>query len=164
MSSRGRVALKKRIVAKLAVIGAWGLGGFVVGCHHDEGDKAATFAALRTAWAHNIHEKAIDASVAEYAPDAEFMGTTGSRVSGSDALHQLFQTVTTTYDADMTFDSKRVEVAGDMAYDSGSYAETLSVRADGRVLHSNGSYLTVYRRGKDGTWLIEQQIWAGKIE
>lgn len=119
------------------------------------------FAPLRQEWAHNLHDKRVDASVAEYAEDADFIDPTGNRVHGTAGLRQLFQTVTTTFDSDLVFDSKRVETSGDLAYDSGTYKETLTTHATGKAQQMTGSYLTVYRRGKDGEWLIVEQVWTG---
>jgi ketosteroid isomerase-like protein len=69
--------------------------------------------------------------------------------------------ITKTMDSDLTFTSLRVETSGDMAYDSGTFQETLVFRESGKRLKSTGSYLTVYRRGKDGAWLIVEQAWTG---
>jgi len=119
------------------------------------------FARLREEWARNLHQKRVDASVAEYAPDAEFIEEDGQRVKGTAALKQLYETITKTFDSDLTFTSVRVEVSGDLAYDSGTYQETLVTRASGARQNMRGSYLTVYRRGKAGAWLIVQQVWTG---
>ena len=116
---------------------------------------------LRQQWAHNPHDKRVEASVAEYAADADFIDPTGNRVHGTAGLRQLFQTVTTTFDSDLVFESKRVETSGDLAYDSGIYRETLTNRATGKAQPMTGSYLTIYRRGKDGAWLIVEQVWTG---
>lgn len=122
-----------------------------------------TFAPLREQWARNLHDKRIDASLAEYTVDAEFIDPGGGRVRGTVALRRLFETITATYDSDLVFDSQRVEASGYLAYDSGTYEESLILRATGKAQHSNGSYLTVYRRGKDGAWLIVEQVWTGSI-
>lgn len=118
-------------------------------------------AGLRNQWARNLHDKLIEASVAEYAPDASFIDPTGNRVHGAAALRKLFQTIITTYDSDLVFTSERVETSGDLAWDSGTFRETLITRATGKRQESSGSYLTVYRRTKDGAWLIVEQMWAG---
>jgi ketosteroid isomerase-like protein len=133
--------------------------------HSDEEKPAAssTFAGLRSQWALNLHDKKIEASMAEYAPDAEFIDPSGARASGTAALRHLFETVTATYDSDLTFTSKRIAQSDYLAYDSGTYEETLNVRATGKVQHAAGSYLTVYQRGKDGQWLIVQQMWTGTV-
>jgi ketosteroid isomerase-like protein len=123
-----------------------------------------TFAGLRYQWARNLHDKRIADSLAEYAADAEFIDPSGARVSGTAALRHLFETVTTTYDSDLSFDSKRIAQSEFLAYDSGTYEETLNVRATGKVQHASGSYLTVYERGKGGHWLIVQQMWTGAVQ
>jgi ketosteroid isomerase-like protein len=119
------------------------------------------FGQLHDEWARNLHEKRVDASVAEYAADGEFIQPDGRRVKGSSALKQLFEMITKTFDSDLKFTSVRVEVSGELAYDSGTYRETLITRATGKRQQSTGSYLTVYRRSEDGGWLIAQQVWTG---
>ena len=123
------------------------------------GDDA--FSRLRTEWARNLHEKRVEASVAEYAADGEFLQPNGERVKGTEALRQLFDSITKTFDSDLTFETARVETSGDLTYDSGTYRETLVRRATGSRQGMRGSYLTVYRRGKDGAWLIVEQVWTG---
>lgn len=83
------------------------------------------FLRLRQDWARNLHEKHVDASVAEYAADAEFLQPDGQRVKGTDALRKLFENITKTFDSDLTFTPLRVETSGDLTYDSGTYRETL---------------------------------------
>jgi ketosteroid isomerase-like protein len=119
------------------------------------------FTQLHDEWARNLHEKRVDASVAEYAADAEFIQPDGQRVKGTAALKQLFETITKTFDSDLKFTAVRVEVSGELAYDSGTYRETLITRATGKRQESTGSYLTVYRKSKDGGWLIAEQVWTG---
>lgn len=116
---------------------------------------------LRDKWARDLHDKQIDASVAAYDLDAEFIQPDGSRVRGTAALRKLFETVTATLDSDIAFDPIRVETSGDLAYDSGGFRETLTTRATGKRELATGSYLTVYRRAPNGTWLIIEQMWTG---
>jgi peptidoglycan-N-acetylglucosamine deacetylase len=121
----------------------------------------AIIAPLRDKWARDLHDKQIDASIAAYDPDAEFIQPDGSRVRGAAALRHLFETVTATLDGDIAFDPIRVETSGDLAYDSGGFRETLTTRATGKRELATGSYLTVYRRAQNGTWLIIEQMWTG---
>jgi ketosteroid isomerase-like protein len=123
------------------------------------------FAGLRNQWAGDLHAKHIDDSLAQYAADADFISDAG-RTHGTAALRELFKNITATLDSDLTFTSGRVEVSGDLAYDSGTYTETLVTRATGKAQHMAGSYLTVYRRTSVGgsgnaVWLIKEQIWTG---
>ena len=81
------------------------------------------------------------------------------------ALRQLFTTITATFDSDLTFTSQRVEISSELAYDSGTYKETLLNRATGKAQNMTGDYLTIYRRTKaangNAVWLIVEQIWTG---
>ena len=121
------------------------------------------FAALREEWAKDLHAKQVADCLAQYAPDADFISDAG-RTHGTAALQQLFKTITTTMDSDLTFHSERVEISGDLAYDSGGYSETLTLRATGKAQKLTGDYLTVYRRMKapngNAVWLISEQIWT----
>ncbi len=125
---------------------------------------ADPFAALRDQWTRDLHAKRIDDSLAQYAPDGDFISDAG-RTHGMAALRQLFQTITTTFDSDLTFNSQRVEVSGDLACDSGTYTETIVTRATGKTQHMAGDYLTVYRRERaangNALWLIVEQVWTG---
>lgn len=129
------------------------------------GQEAAQkeFAALRTEWARNLHDKNVDACIGHYAPDAEFINPDGGRVVGAAALRKFYETITSTFDSDLHFDSVRVEISGNMAFDTGTYGETLALRATQKTQLASGSYLTVYQRGKDGHWLIAEQVWTGAI-
>ena len=123
------------------------------------------FAGLRTQWEQDLHAKRIDDAVAQYAADADFISDAG-RTHGTAAIRELYKNITSTFDSDLTFISQKVEISGDLAYDSGTYKETLVTRASGKTQHMAGDYLTVYRRTKVGThgnavWLIVEQVWTG---
>jgi ketosteroid isomerase-like protein len=121
------------------------------------------FAGLRDQWAKDLKGKFVDDSLAQYAPDVDFISDDG-RTHGIEALRQLFTTVTKNFDSDLTFHSERIEVSGELAYDSGSYKETLVNRTTGKSQPMAGAYLTVYRRTKlpngNGVWLIVEQVWT----
>jgi peptidoglycan/xylan/chitin deacetylase (PgdA/CDA1 family) len=122
-----------------------------------------SFAPLREKWTRNLHDKLIDASLAQYAADADFRGPDGSILHGTAAIRQLFETITATFDSDLTFSSQRVEVSGDLGFDAGTYRETLKIRATGKLQYASGSYVTIYRSARDGKWLIAEQVWTGAI-
>jgi peptidoglycan/xylan/chitin deacetylase (PgdA/CDA1 family) len=155
----------RRKIAGCAVIG---LAAIAVSAQSSyQADEAAASAAakvftpLRQEWAQNLREKKIDASVAAYAADGEFIQPDGGRVRGIEALRKLYETITATFDSDLVFDSQRIETSGDLTYDSGTFREVLTMRATGKRLFSTGSYLTVYRRDPSHGWLIVQQVWTG---
>lgn len=119
------------------------------------------FAPLRQEWADDLHAKKIDAALALYSPDATFINPDGSRAHGSDPIRKLFQWAAQTYDSDLSFHPDRVEQSGMLAVDSGTYTETLVLRATGKQQVMSGSYLMVYRR-EAGTWKILEQEWTSK--
>jgi ketosteroid isomerase-like protein len=122
---------------------------------------ADSFEKLRQEWTRDLHEKRVEASTALYSPDAVFIQPDGTRVKGSTAIYNLYKMITSTFDSDLKFSSERVETSGDLAYDSGTYTETLVTRATGKSMLTKGSYLTIYRRGKGGQWKIVEQAWTG---
>ena len=121
------------------------------------------FGKLLEDWARNLHDKRVEASLAQYAEEAELLPPDGSRVKGKKSLQQLFELVTKSFDSDLKFTSLRVEVSGDLAYDSGTYQETLVTRATKKRHELTGSYLTIYRHDKEGAWLIVEQVWTGDV-
>src|SRR5579863_2394152 len=70
--------------------------------------QAQMAAAQREQWARNLHDKKIDAAVAQYATDAEFLQPDGSRLRGAAAIRNLYQTIVDNFDSDLVFDSQRV--------------------------------------------------------
>lgn len=124
---------------------------------------ADPIAKLRQKWAHDLQEKRLEASIALYAQDAVFIQPDGTRVKGLVAIRRLYEKVTSTFDSSLNFSSERVEISRDLAYDSGTYTETLVMRATHKSILNKGSYLTIYRKGKDGNWKIVEQMWAGPL-
>ncbi len=122
--------------------------------------NAEAFAPLRKAWAKNLREKNVQACVAQYMQDAVFIQPDGSRVTGSEALHQLYAMITNTFDSNLEFNSKHVDISADAATDTGTYHEVLTTRATGKRQLVWGGYETDYRQGKDGQWLIAKQSWT----
>ena len=122
--------------------------------------SAPVFKQLRHDWAHNIHAKQIDAAVAAYAPDANFVQPDGSVGHGSAAIRTLYETVTAAYDSDIAFNSARIDNTGDQAIDSGTYREILAEHATGKRQLLSGTYRTIYRRTSEGHWLIARQEWT----
>jgi ketosteroid isomerase-like protein len=130
----------------------------------DREAKAATtrypeFNALRTGWARNLHEKKLDALLAAYAPDADFVQPNGTHVRGTKNLATLFRSVMSTFDSDLVFTPESVAVVAAAATEDGRYTETLITRTTGEKQVIHGAYRTVYHRDAKARWLIEKQVW-----
>lgn len=122
--------------------------------------NAEAFVPLRKAWAQNLREKNVPACVAQYTPDAVFVQPDGGLVTGAEALRQLYETVTQTFDSNLVFNSKHMDISADKATDTGTYREVLTTRVTGKQQLVWGNYETDYRKGKDGQWLIAKQAWS----
>ncbi len=121
---------------------------------------ADDLAKLRAQWAQELHDKDLDKIIALYAADAAFLAPSGGRFTGQTAIRGLFKTIMDTVTSNITFHSIVTETSGDLAYDSGDYSETLVPTKSGPDQHYKGDYLIVFRRQKDGHWLIVQQVWT----
>jgi ketosteroid isomerase-like protein len=126
--------------------------------------EARIIAQQREQWARELRDKRIEALVAAYVQDGEFLQPDGSRIRGTAQIRKLYETITNIFDSDLIFESQRVEGSGNLIYDSGTYHESLIVRATRKPQLSTGSYLTIYRRNPSGAWLIVEQMWTGSMQ
>jgi uncharacterized protein (TIGR02246 family) len=118
-------------------------------------------AALRAEWAHDLRAKQLEPSVALYTDDAVFLTPDGKRYVGKDEIRALYKGIFADLTSEIVFDSKQTGFSGILAYDSGTYRETLTAVTTGVQQQVTGSYLAVLRREPDGKWRIVQQMWAG---
>jgi ketosteroid isomerase-like protein len=121
---------------------------------------AEELAKLRKQWVRELHDKQLDQVIALYAPDAAFLSPTGGRFTGQGAIRGLFKTIMDTVTSNLALHSMVTESSGDLAYDSGDYTETLVPTKGGPDQHYQGDYLIVFKRQKDGKWLIVQHVWT----
>ena len=63
------------------------------------------------------------------------------------------------FDRMVTYTSAEVVVAGDTAFDRGTFSQTLRERASGNVIEESAQYLWIYRRQPGGAWKIARIIW-----
>jgi ketosteroid isomerase-like protein len=126
-----------------------------------KGTSLETFAKLREAWVQDLRNKQLEPILKFYASDAAFLQPTGERLTGSAALRTLFQTIMASFNSDLTLHSQSLETSGNLAYDSGDFEESLTNIASGTKITSKGSYIIIYKRQPNGSWLIVQHVWTG---
>jgi ketosteroid isomerase-like protein len=117
------------------------------------------FEGLRNDWVQKLESRELAGSLALYSGDATFTNPDGTHVSGA-SLANLFQTVFQSFRAKIVMTPRSDAFSGALAYEAGSYAEDLITIADGKQVHVNGDYLTIYRRTDAGKWLIVEQMWT----
>lgn len=121
---------------------------------------ADAFADLRAEWTRALQTKQIDAIMALYVDDAGFMSADGSRMAGKQAIRDFLQLVFQESSANLVLESRRTDVSGTMASDSGVYWETITSVKSGAKAQVAGSYLMVLRRQPDGKWKIAEQMFT----
>jgi ketosteroid isomerase-like protein len=71
------------------------------------------------------------------------------------AMRDFFQR----FDMRIEYASMEIQVHGDMAFDRGTYSQTITPKAGGAALQETGNYLWLYRREPGGNWLQSHAIW-----
>ena len=122
--------------------------------------EAPNFALLRQSWIEDLEAHRLLAAFAHYAPTAAFLNPDGSHAEGQAAIRDLYSFVFAHFDSDIRLTSRNTGQSGDLAYDSGAYAEHLTDHVSLHVRSVAGDYLTVYHRERPGVWLIVQQVWT----
>jgi uncharacterized protein (TIGR02246 family) len=121
---------------------------------------AKKLAKVSMVWAKYWREKQLAQVVALYAPDAVFLTGTGDRINGRAAIRAAFKIALATNSSDLIPRSLATEVSGDLAYDSGDYRETITPVSGGGKLELKGNYVIVFKRQRNGEWLIIQHVWT----
>jgi ketosteroid isomerase-like protein len=125
---------------------------------------AKEIANARGQWIQELRAKHLDLFLKLYTPDAVFLQPTSERVFGVAALRALFKKTMASVTSNPGLKSLDEEDSGDLAFDSGTYTETLTPTSGGAPQEIAGSYLTIYKRQPAGTsgnkWLIIEQSWT----
>ncbi len=54
--------------------------------------------------------------------------------------------------------SKEVKIAGDWAFDRGTYRLSITPKKGGEVIEDNGKYLVILQRQADGSWKVSRDM------
>jgi ketosteroid isomerase-like protein len=150
-----------RVAAALLAFAAILAATFSTATAAPQNSTLVTLAKIREAWVQDLRTKQLEPILKFYAPDAAFLQPSGERLTGSAALRTLFVTIMSTFNSDLTLHSENLEASGDLAYDSGDFQESLTTIATGAKINSKGSYVLIFKRQPNGSWLIVQQVFTG---
>jgi len=100
------------------------------------------------------NDKDAMAFAALYVPEAIMMTPGMPPMKGQDAIRTGMKALLGDPNFKIDFASDKVEVAdsGDMAATRGSYTLTVTDPATKKAINDKGSYVTVFRKQKDGAW------------
>jgi len=111
-------------------------------------------------WAGYWNAKNLDAVMTLYAPEPTFMPTIGEAWTGTTSIRKAFAGVLEVYDPHIVLRSLRSETSGTLAYDSGTYDETIAPVKGGAPIQASGFYLFLFQKQKRGGWKILEQAWT----
>jgi len=120
---------------------------------------AQTPSSLSFAWAADWSGKKLDPMMRLYASDPVFLPTSGERWEGAAAIRKNLAAGLSRFTADLRLHSIKSETSGTLAYDSGSYEETVMPVRGGKAMHLKGNYLFVLVR-EHGDWKIREQTFT----
>lgn len=136
-----------------------------IACAHSPSDPAVHLGSdlgaleqVRNDWADDWNHKRLDDILRLYDSEAVFLRPTAQRTTGRQSIRELFASVLATNTPNITFHAGTIETSGNLAYDSGTYEETIASGGASRA--TRGDYLLILKRQTDGRWLIVQQAWT----
>lgn len=121
----------------------------------DPAADEATIRAAVTEWSAAARAKNADTFVSFYADDAALMLEAAPDVSGKTAIRAAIAGMMQDRNFALGFTTTDVVVAGsgDLAYETGRYALTMS-DANGAPATQSGGYVVVWRKQPDDTWKV----------
>ena len=105
------------------------------------------------------NDESVDRMRVHMAEDVVMMAPNMPPVTGAanaaEAMRQFFGA----FEVQIRYTSTEIVVAGDWAFDRGTYSQTLTPKRGGAAHNETGKYLWLYRRAPDGSWKQARVIW-----
>ena len=95
---------------------------------------------------------------AHYTDDAALLPPDSARIDGREGIQGAWQTLIDADVRDVVLTTEEVDVFGDVANEVGTIRATAPGENGGRVQWV-GKYVSVWKRGGDGTWWLHRDIW-----
>ena len=120
----------------------------------------ASVADVSQEWAGYWNAKNLNGVMKLYAPEPVFLPTVGPAWDGTDVMRENFAGLLKNYDPHIELHSLKTGMSGDLAYDTGSYDETIDRVKGGAPIIAKGNYLFLFAREKHGGWKILEQTFT----
>ena len=120
--------------------------------------------ALDAQWSKDAGAKDVDKAVSYYAESAVVMPPNASAATTKESIRSAWKEMLTSPGAAISWKTTKVEVAkaGDLAYVSGTYEETMT-DASGKPVKDRGKYVEIFKKQADGTWKVVADIWNSDL-
>ena len=106
---------------------------------------------------HNTNDASTLATL--YTDDGILMPPNAQAATGKQAIESWFQTSFDQFTAELTLSSVDLQVAGDWAFERGTYTINLTPKAGGESMEDNGKYIVIPQKQADGSWRLARDIW-----
>ena len=119
---------------------------------------------LDAQWSAAAEAKDVDKTVSYYAADAIVMPPNAPAATTKEAIRSAWKEMLTSSGAAISWKATKVEVAkaGDFAYVSGTYEETMT-DVSGKPVKDRGKYVEIFKKQADGTWKVVVDIWNSDL-
>ena len=111
---------------------------------------------IREQFASNLNSGDAEVLMSLFDQEGVVMGTRQGLTG--DALRRSFQYYLDEFESDITFSPDEVRVAGDWAFDSGYYMDSMMEKSTGNTIQESGGYVFVLKRQPNESWLIAREI------
>ena len=94
-----------------------------------------------------------------YADDVISLPPNQPALFGKDAVRSMWEDLLTDFAVEVSVSVDEVEVAGQWAFERGTFDMKLSPRAGGSPIEDSGKYLDILRKQPDGSWKYSRVSW-----
>ena len=126
---------------------------------HTQADETSTLRALQSQWYQDFAARDVARLTAYHASDGVVADPHGL-VTGTSAIQAMWQAAAADRSTTMRGDILRVEISEsrDLAYILGRYITTEVDSGTQRLKSDTGTYVSIYRKQRDGSWKIAVDI------
>jgi len=114
---------------------------------------------LREAHTAALNQGSADAWAGVFSEDAVQMPPNAPPNVGRATIRAWGQAFLAPVRLEFALEVAEVQVAGDWAFERGTYRIRVSPKAGGGPFEDVGKYITIYQRQADGAWLTARDIW-----
>jgi ketosteroid isomerase-like protein len=114
---------------------------------------------IREAHVASLNAGDLDLWTSLFAPDAVQMPPHSPINKGQNSIRAWGQKLLGCLQMSVSLSPDDFRASGELAFESGTYDSTMTVRQTGEVLTDHGKYVMVYRRQAPDHWSIAQDIW-----
>ena len=120
---------------------------------------AKVLAQLDDAWSAAAGQRDVDRVVSFYAADAVAYPPGASAARGTAAIHTAWEGIKDpNYSVSWRSTVAEVASSGEVGFTSGTFDESIK-GTDGKVTHSTGKFLCIWKKQRDGSWKAVHDMW-----